>query len=62
MKPGVAYNYELHINDIGWLPKGPDRMAYPRRLGKGPLVSAGVQKGWPPMKDYLRVLSDIILV
>ena len=52
----------LYYDDTGWLPKGPDRMASPRRFGKGPFVSAGVQKGWPPMKGYLSVLSDIILV
>ena len=53
---------KVYYDDIGWLPESPDRIASPKRFGKGPLISAGVQKGWPPKKGYLRVLSDVILV
>ena len=52
----------IYYNDIGWLPESPDRIASPKRFGKGPLISAGVQKGWLPEIGILTVLSDISLV
>ena len=37
-------------------------LMFSMQFGKGPLISAGVQKGWLPKIGYLRMLSDVSLV
>ena len=59
---GSLIGTSSYYDGIGWLPKGPDWMASPRRFVKGPLMSAGVHKGWLPKRGGLRVLSDGISV
>ena len=39
------------------VPRVPGWMAFPKHFGKGPLISAGVQKGWLPKLGYLIMLS-----
>ena len=51
-----------HYADIGWLPEGSRLDGLSSALGKGPLISVGVQKGWLLEVGCFRTLSDIVLI
>ena len=57
-----ASQKQIYCADIGWLPEGSRSDGFSKHFAKGPLLSAGVQKGGFPQIGYLRVPSDVSAV